>query len=170
MRSLPLVLASLLGAASQVASAARRPCGFKIAPCPTGEVCEKVDPSCTRGENCLGVCVPATPTATTLSAVVVTATTTGPTQTPTYKSCGGRRVEPVGCADGEICIDDPRPKENGGGGGCGLACDEPGICVKPVFCGGIAGIPCADGKICVDDPRDDCDPKNGGADCGGICV
>lgn len=37
-------------------------------------------------------------------------------------------------------------------------------------CGGIAGLPCPDGRVCVDDPRDDCDPDNGGADCGGICV
>jgi hypothetical protein len=40
----------------------------------------------------------------------------------------------------------------------------------PRFCGGIAGIPCPDGFTWVDDPRDDCDPKLGGADCGGICV
>lgn len=38
------------------------------------------------------------------------------------------------------------------------------------FCGGIAGIACPDGQRCVDDPSDDCDPNNGGADCGGICV
>jgi hypothetical protein len=38
------------------------------------------------------------------------------------------------------------------------------------FCGGFAGIPCPPGLICRDDPRDDCDPNNGGADCGGICV
>jgi len=38
------------------------------------------------------------------------------------------------------------------------------------FCGGIAGIPCPDGNSCVDDPSDDCDPRTGGADCGGICV
>lgn len=37
------------------------------------------------------------------------------------------------------------------------------------FCGGIAGIPCPEGFTCVDDPRDDCDPKQGGADCGGVC-
>lgn len=45
------------------------------------------------------------------------------------------------------------------------------ICVLPVFCGGFAGIPCkADGDYCVDDPRDSCDPKQGGADCGGLCI
>ena len=47
--------------------------------------------------------------------------------------------------------------------GCGMACDRPGICVKPEFCGGFAGFRCKDAnKMCVDDPRDDCDPKNGG--------
>lgn len=39
-----------------------------------------------------------------------------------------------------------------------------------IFCGGIAGFPCPDGMQCVDDPDDSCDPKNGGADCGGICT
>ena len=36
-------------------------------------------------------------------------------------------------------------------------------------CGGIAGIACAANEDCVDDPTDSCDPKHGGADCGGIC-
>eukprot|EP00808_Paulinella_micropora_P007942 g51399.t1 len=39
------------------------------------------------------------------------------------------------------------------------------------FCGGIVGIACPDIDLtCVDDPTDDCDPANGGADCGGICA
>ena len=41
---------------------------------------------------------------------------------------------------------------------------------SPRFCGGIAGFPCPEGLTCVDDPLDDCDPEQGGADCGGICV
>lgn len=157
MHYLSLAVAALLGAAT-LASAERRPCGFRIAPCPTGEVCEKVDPSCDRGENCAGVCVPATPT--TLSVV----TTPKATPKPTYGPCGGHRIEPLTCPDDQICIDDPYAH------GCGMACDMPGICVTPVFCGGFAGIQCEGGKTCVDDPRDNCDPKNGGADCGGICV
>ena len=40
---------------------------------------------------------------------------------------------------------------------------------KGTFCGGFAGIACAEGYVCVDDPSDDCDPNQGGADCGGIC-
>jgi hypothetical protein len=38
------------------------------------------------------------------------------------------------------------------------------------LCGGFAARPCDSGFACVDDPNDACDPQNGGADCGGICV
>ncbi|KAL2255365.1 hypothetical protein VTK26DRAFT_3512 [Humicola hyalothermophila] len=164
MRAVSLALAALLGAATLASAAERRPCGFKIAPCPSGETCKQVDPACDRGENCAGECVPASPP--TLTAVVPTkpTTTSPPDQRPTYASCGGLRPEPADCPEGYICIDDPYAH------GCGLACDQLGICVEPVFCGGFAGIPCKDGKICIDDPRDKCDPVNGGADCGGICV
>ena len=41
---------------------------------------------------------------------------------------------------------------------------------KGKFCGGIAAFQCDPGFDCVDDPSDSCDPKSGGADCGGICV
>jgi hypothetical protein len=37
------------------------------------------------------------------------------------------------------------------------------------FCGGIAGIKCPGSGTCVDNPGDSCDPRRGGADCGGIC-
>ncbi|KAH8902135.1 hypothetical protein BR93DRAFT_854725, partial [Coniochaeta sp. PMI_546] len=87
-----------------------------------------------------------------------------PEPTFTYQSCGGFRIQQKPCPSGQICIDDPYRS------GCGMACDAPGICVTPVFCGGFAGLRCKDGKKCVEDPRDDCDPKSGGADCGGICV
>lgn len=154
-------LLSLLAATAVSAQGAtatdKRPCGFKIAPCPTGEVCEKLDPKCDRGENCAGVCVATTPSLPT--------PTRRPRPTP-YKRCGGFRINPqLQCEKDEVCIDDPFS------GGCGMACDQTGICVKPVFCGGFAGFQCEDKtKTCVDDPRDDCDPKNGGADCGGLCV
>jgi hypothetical protein len=39
-----------------------------------------------------------------------------------------------------------------------------------IACGGLAGTACPDGMTCEDDPSDGCDPKNGGADCIGICV
>lgn len=43
-------------------------------------------------------------------------------------------------------------------------------CVQPEQCGGFANFQCPAGKTCIDDPTDSCDPQNGGADCGGICV
>ena len=53
----------------------------------------------------------------------------------------------------------------------GASVEKQGACEpEPAFCGGIAGIPCPQGELCIDDPSDDCDPENGGADCGGICV
>ncbi|KAK5655616.1 hypothetical protein OQA88_5547 [Cercophora sp. LCS_1] len=142
------------------AAAGRRPCGFKIAPCKEGWTCQKVDPSCNRGENCEGFCIP---TKTTLSTVTATKTEA---PRPTYSSCGGFRVTPLECAKGYHCVDDPYVA------GCGMACDRPGICVPETaaFCGGFAGFQCKGGLQCIDDPRDDCDPRNGGADCGGICV
>ncbi|KAM7189295.1 hypothetical protein V8F20_010203 [Naviculisporaceae sp. PSN 640] len=151
-----------------------RPCGFKIAPCPAGTVCRADDPECPplRGENCAGKCYPTKlpPVVTTTDKPAPSSTATKTrkptkTPTPTYASCGGFRPSPVSCPKGQICVDDPRVA------GCGMACDRPGICVTPEFCGGFAGFACKDkNKICIDDPRDDCDPKNGGADCGGICV
>ncbi len=156
------VFVSLLTAVAVSADYSPRPCGFKIAPCPEGEICQKNDPECDRGENCLGKCVP---TKTTLS--TITATPTKAPQ-PTYSPCGGFRVNPANqCEKGFSCIDNPYVE------GCGLACDRPGICVnldKAQFCGGFAGFQCKNGLLCVDDPRDDCDPQNGGADCGGVCI
>ncbi len=74
--------------------------------------------------------------------------------------CGGGPA----CPDGQVCVDDPRAVcDPATGAGC------PGVCVVPVFCGGIAAIPCPAGRTCVDDPRDGCAPSNG-ADCGGLCA
>jgi hypothetical protein len=136
-----------------------RPCGFKIAPCPTGQTCARLDASCTRGENCAGVCRSNVEPSTTFATITAPAE---PTQT--YESCGGLRVEPKPCPQEQICIDDPYST------GCGMACDAPGICVTPTFCGGYANVKCKHGKKCVEDPRDECDPEDGGYDCGGICV
>lgn len=118
----------------------RRPCGLKIAPCPSGQQCTPNDPSCSDVWRCPGTC--------------------------DYKSCGGKRPVPVFCDEGAECIDDARK------GGCGMACDAPGICVSKMVpsCGGFAGRPCPRGLKCYDKPNDGCDPKKGGADCPGICL
>ena len=50
------------------------------------------------------------------------------------------------------------------------ALEEGALCLADApFCGGIAGIQCPGDGYCVDNPDDDCDPENGGADCGGLC-
>jgi hypothetical protein len=38
------------------------------------------------------------------------------------------------------------------------------------MCGGFANIACPGALVCIDDPSDSCDPRNGGADCSGLCV
>jgi hypothetical protein len=85
-------------------------------------------------------------------------------------ACGGSVRENRGalvrcppCPTGSVCVDDPRD-----------GCDPTvavcaGVCVTPVFCGGIGGVPCPAGQVCVDDPRDDCAPPHG-ADCSGLCA
>lgn len=50
--------------------------------------------------------------------------------------------------------------------GCGSGAPPAG---DGPFCGGIAGIPCPGAGECRDNPADSCDPKQGGADCGGLC-
>ena len=84
---------------------------------------------------------------------------------PTHSTCGGGRAGSLSCSPGYTCVDDPYSQ------GCGLACDGLGICVEDKMCGGFPGFPCqVKGQVCNDDPRDECDPKNGGADCGGLCM
>lgn len=91
-----------------------------------------------------------------------------PSSTPSpeqYPSCGGFTIEPNECQEG-TCISDPRKP------GCGLACDQPGICVPKDVprCGGYAGLKCSEGLECFDDPVDGCDPDDGGFDCTGFCL
>ncbi|TDZ33743.1 hypothetical protein C8035_v010962 [Colletotrichum spinosum] len=122
--------------------------------------------------------VPGSPDQSTSSSALTTVTVTSkipttrtihlipkPSKTNSYNYCGGLVLPtPKACTTGQICINDPW------GPSCGTACDAPGICIEPVQCGGFIGAACPDGKWCIDDPRDDCDPKNGGADCIGLCV
>lgn len=122
-----------------------RPCGFKIAPCPEDQYCKPDSADCTDLNKCQGTC----------------------TFTNTYPDCGGFRPDPPKCDCEATCQDDPRLPDS-----CGQACDLPGICVpkETPTCGGFAGTQCPKGLFCYDVPDDKCDPDNGGADCGGICL
>ncbi|KAI4599991.1 hypothetical protein KJ359_001092 [Pestalotiopsis sp. 9143b] len=135
-----------------------RACGLRIAPCDDGTVCVPNDPSCIDTDRCLGKCYPL-PTSTV---------ETRKAPTTTYQACGGEAITPNHCPADYQCIDDPRK------GGCGLACDAPGICVPNDYpaCSGFVGRSCPEGSglECYDFPNDDCDPSNGGADCIGICL
>ena len=50
----------------------------------------------------------------------------------------------------------------------GISVQREGECTN-MRCGGFLGTLCPEGMVCVDDPSDNCDPRNGGADCIGIC-
>lgn len=84
----------------------------------------------------------------------------------TYQSCGGLTPEANDCEEGSSCVSDPRTPS------CGLACDEPGICISDDVhkCSGFAGLMCPGGLECFDDPGDSCDPEDGGFDCMGVCL
>jgi hypothetical protein len=105
------------------------------------------------------------------------------------RQCGG--IRGLACEGDQICVDNPNDScdPNGGGADCMGVCRDAicsgatsrcaaGFywdqyecnCIERGTCGGFGGLPCAAGKECVDDPNDSCDPNNGGADCGGICV
>ncbi|KAM5381814.1 hypothetical protein ACJZ2D_002804 [Fusarium nematophilum] len=143
-----LIVAAALGLASLTAAkqGTGEPCGHKIAPCPSDQKCVPNKPSCTDLNRCSGTCY----------------------FKNQYQTCGGfRREPPPPCKKGTKCIDDSRIPFS-----CGMACDMPGICAPKKLhrCGGFAGLECPKGLWCYDDPTDDCDPENGGADCGGICL
>ena len=82
----------------------------------------------------------------------------------TQQACVGEPCGPTTCSVGLVCCNES----------CGTCTEPGGVCTEQFcepgpFCGGIAGIPCPGAGQCVDDWRDDCDPNNGGADCGGVC-
>jgi hypothetical protein len=128
-----------------------RPCGgFVGASCPAGYECvddpkDDCNPD-SGGADCPGVCQVA-----------------ALTQCKADDDCPHMLAPCSLCADGSYAC----PRAQCRDGMCGVVLDA---CAGPGFCGGIAGFPCAPGFTCVDNPKDDCDPSQGGADCGGICV
>jgi hypothetical protein len=103
----------------------------------------------------------------------------GPIRPGTGEACG-----PARCASDQICCNES----------CGICTPRGGACTKQFCvpqpadagtpdagkpdagathaktCGGFAGIACPGLGLCEDDKGDDCDPRRGGADCGGICT
>jgi hypothetical protein len=86
----------------------------------------------------------------------------------------GTHCEVVG-GDAAACVPDEAPNPC-----AAVLCPAPSTCdvvdgqavctpIDPPFCGGIAAFACPGSGSCVDNPNDDCDPRRGGADCGGIC-
>ena len=137
--------------------------------CPDGQHCEVAPVWCIRAP-CpeLAQCVP---------------------DQPPPVLCGG--IAGIPCPGSGQCEDNPDDEcdPDNGGADCGgiCRCVENQLCVRGhifdsapdvcacvpdpnvPFCGGIAGFPCPGAGMCVDNPDDECDPENGGADCGGYC-
>jgi hypothetical protein len=103
------------------------------------------------------------------------------------KHCELQKVECVRapCDPVPTCVDDPMPTPDPctttscpAGTICKshpvtcvrAPCPPVAECIPQVHCGGFAGKPCPGSGSCHDDPTDSCDPANGGADCGGLCV
>jgi hypothetical protein len=151
---LPKILVLAASLVMSVAAITEPTCSPKKR-CPEGYECKyssKVCLSTPPRWSCQGKCVKSTPP---------------PPPPADYPSCGGFRINPRPCDKPNVCIDDPRTLKEGE---CGLSCDKPGICAEHIQCGGFTGAQCPKGLECFDYPNDGCDPKNGGADCGGICL
>lgn len=92
---------------------------------------------------------------------------------PVQPACCDPATKPANGIEGVWCCGDGSWQYDIGSGNQSMSCGSHGgagsVCA-PKQCGGFAGIPCGANEECIDDPTDSCDPKNGGADCGGICV
>jgi hypothetical protein len=160
------------------------------AACPSGEICARAncDPAVDSAE-CQGVCTPSNPPPRACGGFA------GDTCPPGYvcvddrsddckadsgADCPGvcELAPPPTCTSDEECAVMERcaicpdgsyscPRGECVNGACGISF---GACSAPAMCAGIAGFACPPGFTCIDDPADDCDPNNGGADCGGLCV
>jgi hypothetical protein len=179
-----------------VPDGAPRPCGGIAGDtCPEGFSCvdapnDDCDPN-QGGADCPGVCEPAPPPACHADEECAGSQTCRACPDGSF-SCAqaecrdGKCVatsadctEPAPCSADADCaaIQAPCGPCPDGTFSCPHAECRAGMCIVAFngcrdigFCGGIAGFPCPPGLTCIDDPGDDCDPNQGGADCGGICV
>jgi hypothetical protein len=96
-----------------------------------------------------------------------------PKNPPPLGACCDPFSKPANGIEGVWCCNDGSWQYDIGSGNQTMSCSAHGgagdVCA-PKQCGGFAGLPCGANEECIDDPSDSCDPKNGGADCGGICV
>jgi hypothetical protein len=96
-----------------------------------------------------------------------------PPPPPPPPACCDPAAKPANGIEGVWCCGDGSWQYDIGSGDQTMSCSASGgagsVCAA-TQCGGFAGLPCGKGEECIDDPTDDCDPNNGGADCGGICV
>jgi hypothetical protein len=118
-------------------------------PCPPGLICvddrgDDCDPN-EGGADCAGICVPESPSECTSDGDCAV--------TQACRTCPDGSFS----CPSAVCVN----------GKC--AALEPG-CPPAGTCGGIAGFTCPPGFTCIDDDGDDCDPNQGGADCGGVCI
>lgn len=120
------ILATFLTTEKSLAQRDSRPCGLKIAPCPSDQECIPGNPDCPDINRCIGHCE----------------------WKNTYPDCGGFRRVPKHCDETSFCDDDPREPES-----CGMACDIPGICIpnEVVQCG--CDEDCSEGLWCYEMTR-----------------
>jgi hypothetical protein len=93
---------------------------------------------------------------------------------PSERFYGVCRPEPEACPDifDPVCGCDGNTYSNRCyAHAAGVSADHAGECERTTgpACGGFPGTPCPGQGDCVDDPEDECDPEQGGADCGGLC-
>jgi len=85
---------------------------------------------------------------------------------------GTCRITPEACIEifAPVCGCDGNTYGNGcKANAAGVSILHAGECPPPT-CGGIAGLQCPSDLVCVAVATDVCNPANGGADCGGICI
>jgi hypothetical protein len=160
--------------------------GYLCVSDPNG-MCNPADPT----TGCTGVCVPDNTPRTCGGAA---GDTCPPGYTCTLDASTGCRPDASGAGCTGMCLpEQPPPPQCSADADCvqilacmpcpdgayacprsecrnGICATTTDACVGSGFCGGIAGFPCPPGSTCIDNPNDGCDPKQGGADCGGVCV